>query len=99
MAIDRATVEYVAHLARLALTEEDRERFAEQLGRILEHFAGVMELPLADVSPTSHVVPITNVLREDAVIPSLDRDEVLGQAPAHVGGFFRVPRVLEADAD
>ncbi len=95
MAIDRATVDHVAHLARLALSEQDRERFAEQLGRILEYCARLNELPLGDVPPTSHVIPITNVLRDDVVTPSLDRDEVLAQAPAHEAGFFRVPRVLE----
>ena len=95
MAIDHETVERVARLARLALTAEDRERFADQLGRILEYCARLNALPLGDVPPTSHVIPITNVLREDAVTPSLDHDEVLAQAPASEGGFFRVPRVLE----
>jgi len=95
MAIDRATVQHVAHLARLALSEQDRERFAEQLGRILEYCARLNELPLADVPPTSHVMPITNVLRDDAATPSLDRDEVLAAAPAHEAGFFCVPKVLE----
>ena len=95
MAIDRETVEHVARLARLALSEDDRRRYAEQLGRILEYCAKINELPLTDVPPTSHVVPITNVLRDDIVTPSLDRDEVLAQAPAHEQGFFRVPRVLE----
>ncbi|OFX31599.1 MAG: asparaginyl/glutamyl-tRNA amidotransferase subunit C [Armatimonadetes bacterium RBG_16_67_12] len=97
MAIDRATVEHVARLARLTLSEEDRERFAEQLGRILEYCARINEIPLADVPPTSHVMPITNVLRDDAVTPSLDRDEVLAQAPAHTQGFFQVPRIFEVE--
>jgi aspartyl-tRNA(Asn)/glutamyl-tRNA(Gln) amidotransferase subunit C len=92
---DRAPVEHIAHLARLALSEQERERFAEQLGRILEYCARLNELPLADVPPASHVIPITNVLRDDVATPSLDRDEVLAQAPAHQDGFFRVPRVLE----
>ena len=96
MAIDRATVEHVARLARLALSDEERERFAEQLGRILEHAALLDKLALEGVPPTSHVLPIANVLRDDAVTPSLPRDEVLAQAPAHEAGFFRVPRVLEA---
>lgn len=95
MAIDRATVDHVARLARLALSDEERERFAEQIGRILEYCGRLNELPLADVPPTSHVIPITNVLRDDAVTPSLDRDEVLTAAPAHDAGFFRVPKVLE----
>ncbi len=99
MAIDRATVEHVARLARLALSDEERERFAEQLGRILEHAALLDAQPLEGVTPTFHVVPITNVLRDDAATPSLPREEVLAQAPAHDAGFFRVPLVLEADLE
>ncbi len=97
MAIDRATVEHVARLARLALTDEERERFVAQLGRILEHCARLDALSIEGVPPTSHVLPIVNVLREDLPVPSLQRDEVLAQAPAHEQGFFRVPRVLEAE--
>jgi aspartyl-tRNA(Asn)/glutamyl-tRNA(Gln) amidotransferase subunit C len=99
MAIDRATVEHVAHLARLALTEEERTTFVQQLGRILEYCALIDAQPIDGVPPTSHVLPMTNVLRRDAVTPSLDRDEVLAQAPEHEAGYFMVPRVLEADAD
>ena len=95
MAINRATVEHVTRLARLALSDEERERFAEQLDRILEHCALLDAQPLEGVPPTSHVIPITNVLRDDAVTPSLPREEVLAQAPAHDAGFFRVPKVLE----
>lgn len=97
MKIDRATVEHVARLARLTLSDEDRERFAEQLGRILEYCRLLDAQPIEGVPPTSHVIPITNVLRDDAVTPSLDRDEVLAQAPAHTQGFFRVPRVFEVE--
>lgn len=99
MTIERATVEHVARLARLALSEQERDRFAEQLGRILEYCALLDAQPIEGVPPTSHVIPITNVLRDDAVTPSLPRQEVLAQAPSHEAGFFRVPRVLEADAD
>lgn len=95
MTIDQETVEHVARLARLALTAEDRERFAGQLDHILEYCAQLNALPLAEVPPTTHVLPLANVLRDDVVTASLDRDEVLAQAPAHDGGFFRVPRVLE----
>ncbi len=97
MAIDPKTVQHVARLARLALTDEERMRFAEQLARILEYCARLDALPIEDVPPTSHVVPIVNVLREDVVGPSLPRDEVLTQAPAHEQGFFRVPPVFESE--
>ncbi len=99
MTIDRATVEHVARLARLALSDEERERFAEQLGRILEYCALLDAQSIDSVPPTSHVLPLVNVLRDDVVTPSLEREEVLAQAPAHEQGFFRVPRVLEADTD
>lgn len=97
MAIDRATVEHVARLARLALTDEERERFVGQLGRILDHCARLDAVSIEGVPPTSHVLPIVNVLREDLPTPCLPRDDVLAAAPAHEHGFFRVPRVLEAE--
>lgn len=95
MAIDRAAVDHVARLARLALTDEERERFAGQLARILEYCARLDAQPIAGVPATSHVLPLVNVLRSDAVTPSLDREEVLTQTPAHEQGFFKVPRVFE----
>lgn len=97
MAIDRTTVEHVARLARLALSDEERELFAGQLARILEYCAILDAQPIEGMPATSHVIPMTNVLRDDAVTPSLDRDEILAQAPAHAQGFFRVPRVFEVE--
>jgi aspartyl-tRNA(Asn)/glutamyl-tRNA(Gln) amidotransferase subunit C len=96
--IDRRTVDHVARLARLALSEQERQRFAAQLGRILEYIARLDALDLTGVPPTAHVVPMTNVFRPDAVTPSLPRDEVLAAAPAQADGFFVVPRVLDAGA-
>jgi aspartyl-tRNA(Asn)/glutamyl-tRNA(Gln) amidotransferase subunit C len=95
--IDPSTVDHVARLARLALTDEERERFAGQLARILEYCAMLDAQPIQGVPATTHLIPITNVLRPDAVTPSLDRDEILAQAPAHEQGFFRVPPVFEVD--
>lgn len=97
MAIDRATVDRVARLARLALSGEEQERFAGQLARILEYCARLDAQPIEGVPPTSHVIPLTNVLRDDVVTPSLDRAEVLGRAPSHAQGYFQVPRVFEAE--
>jgi aspartyl-tRNA(Asn)/glutamyl-tRNA(Gln) amidotransferase subunit C len=93
--LTRADVEHVARLARLALTEEEIERFTGQLGSILEHAADVAALDLADVPPTAHPLPIVNVLRRDEARPGIDRDEVLGQAPAVEDGRFRVPRIMD----
>ena len=87
-------VAHVAHLARLDLTAEEVELFTEQLGAVLEHAADVAALDTAGVPPTAHPLPLVNVLRDDVQRPSLDRDEVLAQAPAAEDGMFRVPPVL-----
>lgn len=97
MTIDPATVDDVARLARLALTEDERARFAEQLARILEYCRLLDAQPIEGVPATSHVLPVTNVVRPDVVTPSLPRDEVLSQAPVHDQGFFKVPRVFEPE--
>ena len=92
--ISRADVEHVAKLARLALTDDEVEDLTAELGSILGHAADIEALALDDVPPTAHPLPLENVLRADDVRPSLDRDEVLAQAPAAEGGRFRVPRIL-----
>ncbi len=84
----------VAKLARLALSEEELAQYGAQLEDILEHAERVSALPTEGVEPTSHPLPMTNAFREDGVRPSLDRDEVLAQAPERDGEFFRVPRIL-----
>jgi aspartyl-tRNA(Asn)/glutamyl-tRNA(Gln) amidotransferase subunit C len=92
--ISRQDVEHVAALARLALEPAEVDRFTEQLGVILEHAEDVASLDLADVPPTAHPLPLENVLRPDATRPTLDRDEVLAQAPEAEDGRFRVPRIM-----
>jgi aspartyl-tRNA(Asn)/glutamyl-tRNA(Gln) amidotransferase subunit C len=91
MAITRADVEHVAKLARLALTEEEIERFGSQLNAILEAVGKVAELDLSEVPPTSHPLDLANVLGEDEPRPSLPLEEALANAPEREGGFFRVP--------
>ncbi len=92
--ISRDDVAHVARLARLEVDDAELELFTEQLGSILDHAADVEALDLDDVPPTSHPDPLQNVVRPDEVRPSLDRDEVLAQAPSAEGGMFRVPPVL-----
>ena len=92
--LTRADVEHVAKLARLALSDEEVEQFTVQLAAVLEHFTSVAALDTSGVPPTSHPIPLTNVLRPDERRPSLDRDVVLGMAPAAEDGRFRVPRIL-----
>ena len=94
--ISSADVEHVARLARLALSEGEIERFTEQLGVILEHADDVAALDLSGVAPTAHPLPLVNVLRDDEVRRTLDRDEILAAAPEAEDGRFRVPRILDA---
>jgi aspartyl-tRNA(Asn)/glutamyl-tRNA(Gln) amidotransferase subunit C len=88
-------VEHVARLARLELTEEERERFRRQLGLILEHAERVGEVATEDVPPTSHPLPRANVFRPDEPGPTLSQEEALAGAPDREGAFFRVPRIIE----
>jgi aspartyl-tRNA(Asn)/glutamyl-tRNA(Gln) amidotransferase subunit C len=85
----------VAKLARIALTDEQLAEYGAQLDQILEHAEKVQSLPTEGVPPTAHPYPMTNSFRSDEVVPSLDRDEVLAQAPDAVDGYFRVPRILD----
>ena len=96
--LTRDDVVHVARLARLALSEEEVEQFTVQLGAVLEHFASVAALDTSGVPPTSHPIPLSNVLRPDEVRPSLERDAVLAMAPAEEEGRFRVPRILGEEA-
>jgi aspartyl-tRNA(Asn)/glutamyl-tRNA(Gln) amidotransferase subunit C len=92
--LSRHDVLHVARLTRLDLTEEEIERFTDQLSAVLEHAADVAALPTEGVPPTAHPIPLENVLRDDVVQPPLDREEVLAEAPATESGRFRVPPIL-----
>ena len=89
-------IEHVAKLARLDLTEDERERLRAQLGMILEHAAKVGEVAAEDVPPTASPIPHENVFREDDPEPSLPVDDALRHAPDRDGDRFRVPRITEA---
>ena len=89
--LDRDQVLHVAKLARLRLTDEEVDRMAGELSQILEHVETMNELDLEGVEPTSHVVDLTNVLREDVPRDGLDRETALEQAPDAADGGFRVP--------
>jgi aspartyl-tRNA(Asn)/glutamyl-tRNA(Gln) amidotransferase subunit C len=92
--ISRDDVARVAHLARLALTDDELDRFTHQLDAVLDHAADVEALDLDDVAPTAHPFPLRNVLRADEVGVLVDRDEILAQAPAVEDHKFRVPPIL-----
>jgi aspartyl-tRNA(Asn)/glutamyl-tRNA(Gln) amidotransferase subunit C len=97
-AISREEVAHLARLSRLAVTDEELDRFAGQLDVILQAVARVGEVAAADIPPTSHSVPLTNVLRDDVVRPSLKAEEALAGAPDRAEQRFRVPRILEEEA-
>ena len=92
--ITKKDVEYVAALAKLALTEEERDRLTEDFCGILEHLNRLNSLDTGSVQPMACVLPYNNVFREDAVEPSMDREKVLENAPDSLNGCFRVPRVI-----
>ncbi|MFC4711246.1 Asp-tRNA(Asn)/Glu-tRNA(Gln) amidotransferase subunit GatC [Planococcus dechangensis] len=85
----------VAHLARLAITDEDAEHFAEQLEAITNAMELLNELDTENVEPTTHVLPLVNVLREDKAIEGLPRELVMKNVKEHEGGQVRVPTILD----
>ena len=93
--ITRLDVERVARLARLRLSEEEKEEFRRQLDEILLYMEKLDELDTEDVEPLAHILSLRNVLRKDEVKPCLERDEVMKNAPAHRHGLFQVPPVIE----
>jgi aspartyl-tRNA(Asn)/glutamyl-tRNA(Gln) amidotransferase subunit C len=95
MAIDRQAVDHVARLARLALDESEREQMMEELTQILEHAERIQELDLDAIEPTSHSLPVRNVMRRDQLRKGLSQEEALANAPAVEDGRFKVPRIIE----
>ena len=93
--ITLATVEHVARLARLELLPEEQERMRRELDGILAYIDKLRALDTDAVEPTSHAVPMTNVLRDDTARPSLPREDMLANAPDRHGDFFRVPKIIE----
>jgi aspartyl-tRNA(Asn)/glutamyl-tRNA(Gln) amidotransferase subunit C len=92
--ITRDDVAHVAGLARLSLDDEELDRFTEQLDAVLGHAEDLASLDLDDVEPMVHPYPLVNVVRPDEVAATLDRAEVLAQAPSAEDGQFRVPPIL-----
>lgn len=97
MPLTRVQVQHIAELAKLKLTEDEINRMTEQLSAILDYAARLQVLDTEAIPPTASVVPLRNVMRDDVVIPSMPRDEVLANAPdkSEDGAFFRVRAILE----
>jgi aspartyl-tRNA(Asn)/glutamyl-tRNA(Gln) amidotransferase subunit C len=88
-------VKYVAHLARLELSEDEEKKLAGQLARILEHVEQLKKLDVTNVPPTAHAVPMSNVLRKDEARPSGDNAKYLKNAPKEARGLFIMPKIVE----
>jgi aspartyl-tRNA(Asn)/glutamyl-tRNA(Gln) amidotransferase subunit C len=95
VAIDKRTVEYTAHLARIELGSRELETISKQLQDILDFIDKLKKADVDGISATSHILPVSNVLREDLVKPSLSADEALKNAPSRQETFFIVPKVIE----
>ncbi len=93
--ISRQDVEHVARLSRLELADADLERMRAELDAILAYIDKLRMLDTEGVEPTSHAVPLVNVMRDDEPRPCLPVDEMLANAPDRVGDLFRVPRIIE----
>ena len=88
-------VDHVARLARLDLSAADKERMRSELDKILGYIDKLRALDTRDVLPTSHAVPVTNVMRDDVPCPSLPQSDALANAPDRQGDLFRVPKIIE----
>jgi len=95
MAVTREDVDTIAALARLSFSEEEKEELMSILNNMLEYFDKLSELKTADVEPLTHILPVQNVMREDAVQESLDQDTALANAPRHDRGHFVIPKVID----
>ncbi|MBA2942639.1 Asp-tRNA(Asn)/Glu-tRNA(Gln) amidotransferase subunit GatC [Paenibacillus sp. CGMCC 1.16610] len=95
LSITRKDVDHVAKLARLDLSENEKELFTGQLNAILKYAEQLNGLNTEGIAPTSHAMPLVNVMREDVVTPSLPIEKVMANAPDQEDGQFKVPAVLE----
>lgn len=93
--ISDETIEYVGILAKLALSEEEKEQAKKDMGSMLDYIDKLNELDTKDVEPMSHVFPVNNVFREDVVENGDDREAILKNAPAKKDGSFMVPKTVE----
>lgn len=97
MMIDREQVRKVAHLARLELEPEAEEKLTTQLSSILEYFEQLSELDTEKVAPTTRVIDVSNITRDDNLEPFPNREEILACAPEQDGDFFKVPKIMSEE--
>jgi len=95
MKVSRHDIEHIAELARIDLDEDEKELFGSQLSSILDYMEKLNELDTSDIEPTSHVLSLQNVMRDDTVRESIPREDALMNAPSHTEKFYRVPKIIE----
>jgi aspartyl-tRNA(Asn)/glutamyl-tRNA(Gln) amidotransferase subunit C len=95
MKITLETIGHVANLARLNLTEKEKERLTKDMENIISYVDKLNELDTSNIEPTAHVMPVRNVFREDLAKNSYDREKILANAPQSEDGCFKVPKVVE----
>lgn len=95
MALSKKDVEHVSALARLGLSDEEKDLFTHQLSQILDFADAIKKLPTEGVPPTSHSIPMENVFREDKVVPYKDVEAIMENAPDEEAHMFKVPKILE----
>lgn len=94
MKITIEEVQYIAELARLRLDDKEKKNFAKQLGQILNYIDVLSKIDTSSIKPTSHILPVENIFREDEVKDSLPGDEILMNAPDKEDGFFKVKKII-----
>lgn len=97
MAITKSDVEKIAKLAKLKFSDDEKEKFTEELAKVIGYVEKLNELDLENVTPTSQVLDLKNVMRDDEARSGLSQEQALMSAPARHGGFFSVPKVISVD--
>ena len=95
MKVTEKDLDTTAHLSRLAIADEERERYQNDLDSFLSYVDNLQSVDTSNIQPTTYALPIQNVFREDELRPSLTNEEALSNAPAQDNGYFKVPKVLE----
>ena len=95
MKLSREEVEHIALLARLGMTETEKEKFSEQLSDILKYFETLQQVDTTNVTPTAQATELQNVVRQDKISPSLSQEQVLTNAPWREKEYFKVRTILE----
>jgi aspartyl-tRNA(Asn)/glutamyl-tRNA(Gln) amidotransferase subunit C len=95
MKIVKKEIEHLSVLARISVSEEEKELFGSQLSSILDYMEKLNELDTKNIEPTSHVLSLYNIDRDDMPRPSIPQEDALMNSPDHTGKFYRVPKIIE----